>query len=205
MQLSLNRMASDQAVKAKRILISLLNSFYDLGQLPRDVFFKLFDRKISPVFLYGSEIWGFSKRESKEQVQRYACKCYMCVGLRACNAAVLSDCDRYPLWIESAKRCIKYWMKILMMSDTRYVKKCYIMQKLLDDYGQINWVTKIRQLLFRNGFGYIWLNQNVHNASAFITELVQRLQDQSIQSWNSDIANSSKLCLYRNYKLNYEH
>ena len=129
----------------------------------------------------------------------------MCVGLRACNAAVLSDCDRYPLWIESAKRCIKYWMKILMMSDTRYVKKCYIMQKLLDDYGQINWVTKIRQLLFTNGFGYIWLNQNVHNASAFITELVQRLQDQSIQSWNSDIANSSKICLYRNYKLNYEH
>ena len=39
MQLSFNRMASDQAVKAKRVLISLLNSLYDLGQLPTNVFF----------------------------------------------------------------------------------------------------------------------------------------------------------------------
>ena len=42
MQLSYNRMASDQAVKAKRVLVSLLNSLYDLGHLPRNVFFKLF-------------------------------------------------------------------------------------------------------------------------------------------------------------------
>ena len=54
MQLSFNSMASGQAVKAKWILISLLNSL--LGQLPRDVFFKLFDSKISLVLLYGSEI-----------------------------------------------------------------------------------------------------------------------------------------------------
>ena len=61
MQLSFNRMAIDQATKAKRVLISLLNSLYNLGQLPTDVFFKLVDRKISPVLLYGSEIWGLQK------------------------------------------------------------------------------------------------------------------------------------------------
>ena len=62
MQLSFNRMAIDQATKAKRVFISLLNSLYNLGQLPKDVFFKLFDRKVSPLLLYGSEIWGFTKR-----------------------------------------------------------------------------------------------------------------------------------------------
>ena len=89
MQLSFNRMASDQAIKAKRVLVFLLNSLYELGQLPKDVFFfKLFDRKISPVLLYGSEIWGFTKRDSVELMQIYACKRYMCVGLSAYNAAV---------------------------------------------------------------------------------------------------------------------
>ena len=155
MQLSFNRMASDQAVKAKRVLISLLNSLYDLGQLPTNVFFTLFDRKISPVLLYGSEIWGFKRRESIELVHRYACKRYMCVGLRASNAAVLGDCGRYPLWIESARRCVKYWIKILAMPDSRFVKKCYIMQKLLDDFGHVNWVTNVKQLLYRHGFGYL--------------------------------------------------
>ena len=62
MQLSFNTMAIDQATKAKRVLLSLLNSLYNLGQPPKDVFFKLFDRKVSPELLYGSEIWCFTKR-----------------------------------------------------------------------------------------------------------------------------------------------
>ena len=33
MQLSFNRMATDQATKAKRVFITLLNSLYSLGQL----------------------------------------------------------------------------------------------------------------------------------------------------------------------------
>ena len=56
-------MAIDQATKTKWVFISQLNSLYNLGQLPKDVFFKLFDRKVSPVLLYGSEIYGFTKRE----------------------------------------------------------------------------------------------------------------------------------------------
>ena len=67
----------DQATKAKRVLISLLISLNNLGQLPKEVFFKLFDRNVSPVLLYGSEIWGFTKREPIEVVHRYACKRYM--------------------------------------------------------------------------------------------------------------------------------
>ena len=99
MQLSLNRMAIDQATKANQVLISLLNSLYNLGQLPKDFFF-IFDRKVSPVLLYGSEIWGFTKGEAIYVVHRYACKPYMCVGLRACNASVLGDCGRFPMWIQ---------------------------------------------------------------------------------------------------------
>ena len=40
MQLSSNRMAIDQATKSKRVLVSLLNSLYNLGQLPKDVFIR---------------------------------------------------------------------------------------------------------------------------------------------------------------------
>ena len=53
-------------------------------------------------------------------------------------------------------------MKILNMPDSRYVKKkkCYLMLKALDEYGHINWVTKVRQVLFSNGFGYIRERKN---------------------------------------------
>ena len=73
------------------------------------------------------------KEESIELVHRYGGKRYMCVGLRACNAAVLWDWGRYPLWIESARRCVKYhvyWIKILAMPDSRYVKSVISCKKV---------------------------------------------------------------------------
>ena len=45
MQLSFSRVAVDQATKAKRVLISLLNSLCNLGQLPKDAFLNYFTEK----------------------------------------------------------------------------------------------------------------------------------------------------------------
>ena len=59
-QLSLTQMACKQAVKEKRILISILSKLYIHGQLSSEVFFKIFDTKISSVLLYGAEIWGLN-------------------------------------------------------------------------------------------------------------------------------------------------
>ena len=42
-----------------------------------------------------------------DQVQFYACKRYMCVGMKSCNAAVLGDCGRFPLYIETVKTMFK--------------------------------------------------------------------------------------------------
>ena len=59
MQLSYQRMCSDLAKKDKRVLVSLISSLYDYGQMPKHVFFKLFDTKVVPILVYGSDIWGF--------------------------------------------------------------------------------------------------------------------------------------------------
>ena len=67
--------------------------------------------------MYGSEIWEIDRQESIERVHNYACKRYMRVRLKASNDAALGDCGRYPMYIVSAKRCLKYWMKILKMQD----------------------------------------------------------------------------------------
>ena len=69
-------MANEQALKAKRAFISILNSLYKFGQLPSAVFFKLFDTKVKPVLLYGSELWGHTDMESVEIVNRYPCKSF---------------------------------------------------------------------------------------------------------------------------------
>ena len=37
----------------------------------------------------------------------------MNVGIKASNLGVIGDCGRYPMFIETRKRAIKYWLKIL--------------------------------------------------------------------------------------------
>ena len=127
-QLSLDGMVNELCVKGKRALTSILSSLHTYGVLSKDMFFKILDVKISSqlLYVYGAENWGMRCYDCLERVLNYACKMFMNVSQRACNAAILGDSNRFPLYIESAKRAMKYWFKILKMCPDRYVKKCYI-------------------------------------------------------------------------------
>ena len=203
--LSLNSMASEMAIKAKKALLSILSSLYEYGQLPYSVYFKLFDTKIQPILLYGSEIWGFKSRDVSESVLNYACKRFLCVSRNSTNAAVLGDCGRYPLVVESAKRSLKYWLKILKMPDERYVKKCYAMLLNMPNNSYFNWAKEMENLLCQNGFGYVWYNQLVDNENMFLKLFTQRLKDKHMQYWHSYTENCSKLKIYKNIKFSYDY
>jgi len=200
-QLSYNSMVHDLCVKGKRVLISLLKSTYHLGPVSKHVFFKIFDTKICTQLCYGSEIWGLSQYDELERCHYYACKRFMCTKQNACNYFVLGECQRYPMYITTYKRCIKYWLKILNMSDTRYVKKCYNMMLMDDANGRLNWVSKVRNCLCQHGFGYVWQNQYVQSESSFLRQFVKRMMDMFVQNWHASINSNAKLesyCMYKN-------
>jgi hypothetical protein len=201
--LSPNRMALEQTIKAKCALLALLKNLQPLGQLSHSIFFKLFDSKVLPILLYGSELWGQSRYDSVERVLSYACKRFLCVDQLSPNAPVLADCGRFPVYIESCKRVVKYWLRILKMPQTRYVKLCYDMLLTKDTLGANNWVTKLRQMLQTNGFGYIWASQKCENENYFIALFSQRMTDQYLQSFYSILENSHKLIVYKHIKNNY--
>ena len=67
--------------------------------------------KVSPILLNGSEVWGVKHFECIERVQYYLCKSYMNVGIKASNLGVVRDCGRYPMFIETRKRAVQYWLK----------------------------------------------------------------------------------------------
>jgi hypothetical protein len=117
---------------------------------------------------------------------------------------VYGDCGRYPLSIYSAKRVLKYWMRILEMPGYRYVKICYLMLKRFDELGYGNWVSKLRVNLCENGFGFIWEAQHVENKAYFLAQYVQRLKDQFLQKWNSECENSHKLSTFYVFKKDIE-
>ena len=84
----------------------------------------LFDSVISPILLYGSEIWGYQKSDVIEKVHINACKQFLGVSNDMCNSAVLGECGRSPMYVFQVVRCIKYWFKCLMTDIPRYVIRC---------------------------------------------------------------------------------
>ena len=120
----------------------------------------------------------------------------MCVNKRTTNAAVLGNCGRHPMYILTVKRVVKYWCKILKLSDDRLVKKCYYILIALSERGKNNWVSNVKLWLFSNRMRYVLENQCVPNERSFIKLFMTRLSDQYLQDWNSSITNSDKLITY---------
>ena len=59
--------------------------------------------------------------------------------------------------------------------------------------GKINWLSKVKQMLQRNGFLYIWENPNLVNHKHFVHIFKQRLVDEFSQTWTSNLASNSIL------------
>lgn len=64
-------------------------------------------------------------------------------------------------------------------------------------------MTDLKELLFENGFGYIWNNQGVRDVNLFLFNFQRRLKDIYIQNWQESINNSSKLLYYKQYKTSF--
>ena len=86
---------------------------------------------------------------------------------------------------------IKYWFKILLSEDVKYIKLVYNM--MLDDLemnpNKTNWASLLRHLLFSMGLNEACIQQGVGNVNNFISLFKQRLTDNFIQNWQSDLQN----------------
>ena len=85
------------------------------------------------------------------------------------------------------------------MSVNRYLHVCYNMLKSYDDSGKISWATHVKMLLYKYGFGHVWLSQGVGDEIMFLKKFKQRLSDCFAQDWHHDITASHKLNYYANF------
>ena len=95
---------------------------------------------------------------------------------------------------------MKYWRHLLHMSNSRYPKSCYLMLKSHTEIDRINWASNVRDLLFRYGFGFVWISQDVGDVPALSKLFRQRLIDCCIQDWHKQVTASSKCEYYQHFK-----
>ena len=120
------------------------------------------------------------------------------MGPRTPNVVVLGECGRYPLFVISYSKCVKYWLKLLMMENGSLPKSAYNMLYNLCEGGKKNWVSMVKYILFR------YVNQGVGDVDKFMSEFTQRVKDNFLQEWHNDIQSLPKLDHYHKYKSIFE-
>ena len=193
----------DISGRAKRVLLTVMKKLNMLNNNSLELFIKIFDAQIQPIVLYGSELWGLDTNAVLhcESVHLLGLKKYLGVEMRTPNDLVYGDTSRYPMYVNSTLRCIRYWLKLLKMDISRLPRKAYKMLYDLDVKGKCkyNWVSKVRLCLYENGFGNVWMSQSVGDEKSFVRIFRQRLVDCRWQNWEWHLDTSERFQIYRTY------
>ena len=126
--------------RARNGALGILRLLWRLGEQCPKLFFKLFDCQIQPMLTYGSEVWEIMADYSiTERVHLFSIKRFLNVSTRSSSALVYGETGRYPLYVNTYTRCIKYWLNLVRMPDNRLPSKSYKMFYDLHCKNKNNW------------------------------------------------------------------
>ena len=171
---------------------------------------KLFDALISPILLYGSEIWGVDcsdqiEKDPAELVQIKFLKWLLGVNKYCSNNACRAETGRFPMKIEAQYRNFKFWLTL-----TKHPKHKLSQVAYNDVKSRMNkelWSQKIKRVLDQIGLGYLWTKAH-ENGIGILNIIKQRLKDIELQRWLSEVDNDvrkdanqkNKLRTFRKFK-----
>ena len=201
---------AQQALRDKALnALYSIRKYTNIFKLSARLSNKIFDTNVVPILTYASEIWGcYTKMDSQswdknpiEKVHLHFCKFYLGLTKRASNAASRSELGRLPLKYEIEKKVLKYFIHLENMSDSTITKQLYVLSKSFPANRQ-SFFTHVNELVDKYN-----LPKNTTSLSMYIRKsmktIKQKMLNDHIQNWVSQIGNSSKLSLYNSIKHNY--
>ena len=72
-----------------------------------------FDKIITPMVMYGSEVWGFENIDVLEKVHLKFCKMLLNLKNSTPNFMIYGELGRYPLQLNVKMRMISFWSKLI--------------------------------------------------------------------------------------------
>ena len=116
--------------------------------------------------------------------------------------AIYGDTGRFPLIIRQQIKAVKYWCRILDLSQNHPVRNAYNMLLELDGTGFTNWCSRTRSVLELKGLDQAWETQYIGNTNKFMLSFKDSIVGIFTQRWRQDIESSSKLLTYSLVKTN---
>ena len=177
------------ASQAGKSIFSLRKQSHPVvGKLSPTIAFKAFDCQILPILEYGSDIWCTGDDVNDlEKIHLKFIKSTLWVRKQTPTPAIYGDTGRFPLIIRQHIKAVKYWCRILKLSQSHPVRNAYNMLLELDGIGFTNWCSRIRSILQRTGLDQIWESQNVGDTNKFMLLFKESIVRIFTQQWRKDI------------------
>ena len=192
----------DRITPARKAMFGLNEKAVNL-LLPPDIHINLFEKMISPIFLYGCEIWGYGNIEPIEVFFRKFIKRALGLNKSTPNCIVYGEVGKFPIVHTVYARMIAFWVKV---SEGKQSKLSSLMYKIIYKLhlnGNYNspWLLCIKQILCNSGNPFFWYQQEQLTPKVFMKNVVaEQLKLQFFQTWESEVYRNRKCVSYRIFK-----
>jgi len=188
------------ASQARKAILCIYQYQQKFGFFSHRDMFKLYDSMVVPILCYGAEVWGTSYSKATETAHTLFCKRFLKLSKSTPNNMILGECGKTHLQLVYMFKSIKYWCRLIHLGSSRLPNQAYRMIKSASDAGRQTWATDIKTILFRLGFGNVWIQQEIGDSDCFLAIFKQRLRDNLVQDWQSSLHTNSKCSTYKHYK-----
>lgn len=184
----------DRARKA----LFLLNKLSMKLNLNVSTRFHLFDHMISPILLYGCEVWGFENLDQIELFHRAFIRRTLNVHKRAPSPMVYGESGRSEMKYTVWKRMITFWFKVSAASS----KFSYTFYKTIQKSPSLTspWLNFIKSLFDNSGIPQVFRYENMYNKNEVTTYLKSYYTDLAHQTWWSSVTSNSLCATYKTFK-----
>ena len=191
---SCNETQRTLAGQVSKAIFALNKYLYKFTFLKPSHILDLFDKLISPILNYGSEVWGFHKAPALETVHLQFCRKLLGVKQATQNDFIYGELGRLNFQVQRYISIIRFWLKVINLEENKYVKCIYDMmiQDSQSFPNKPNWALHVKHLLTIYGFGNVWEAHGVQNAKAFLEIFKQRVKDTFVQEWHSRLETSTR-------------
>ena len=127
---------------------------------------ELFNKLVTPVLLFGAELWGGGGVDALAIVHRDFVRHELRLRKSTQKCMILLECGILPIEVQAQCKLIGYWSKLVDSSKQSLLVSRIYRPSMRDEVG--TWYKEVQQCLSHNGFADIWSDNSVNARSRFL-------------------------------------
>ena len=171
---------------AQKAVFALKRDLANASPTPPAVSLKLFDSKIKPILVYGSDNWGLNKNahDTIDLFQRKFLKYVLCVKSSTCNSFVYGETGCLPISLDLSAFALRFFHRLYNMPIGSLVKFVFDEMMRLSNLGFSSFVTQAKDKLLSLR---LWDFMNL-SAGKFAIKVKTVLKENFLISWRDSLS-----------------